>query len=340
MEAGKGPPARNLVRRLHFSPSAIDGFFRSGRGTVMWTRSLAVSCGLFLAAVVFLSTPAPGYSLGVGKDVNGYPQLFALGLDDSIYLGMYLNNAWRPWTLTENFKVKDFSVINDRRGFPEIYAIDRDSHQVFMMHFDGQAHWARIPLPGEFFARAISVVQDEQGRPDLFVIGRDRRIFERRLYPGRRWGPWQVIAPEQVKAISVTANNKGVPQVFMLGQDNMMHQTTPNRAAGTWNGWVTVGAPSQVKRISASTDANGFPVAYAVGMDDQIWMDTLNDDGTWGQWSLVGGMKVKEVHSSKDPQGGPRLLAVGQDDRVYMLGVDAQGNWGDWQATEDGPVKK
>ncbi len=305
----------------------------------MFTYNSALGRSFLLATAGLLLAAAPGLPVGMGPDANGYPQFFAIGPDDGIYLGFYLGTAWQPWTRVEDFKAREISVVADQRNFPEIYAIGLD-HQVSRLHYNGRDHWRRIPLSGDFYARAISVANNAKGRPDVFVIGKDRRVFERRRYEEERWGPWQIIAPDEAKALSATTDGKGIPHVFIIGRDDEIRETVADRARGTWRPWVTLGLGNKVKGVSATTDANGFPVAFAVGLDDQIWMNSLSDKGTWGQWSLVGGMKVKSVTAGKDPKGSPRLAAVGQDDRVYILGLDAQGNWGSWIPIETGPIKK
>lgn len=305
----------------------------------MFTYNSAFGRCFILAAAGLLTAATQGLSVGLGPDVNGYPQFFAIGPDDGIYLGIFINGAWQPWTRIQDFKARDVVAIADQRNFPELYAIGLD-HQVARLHFNGRDHWTRIPLPGDFHARALSVVKVDKGRPDVFVIGKDRRVFERRRYEGERWGPWQIIAPDEAKALSVATDGKGIPHVFIIGRDDEIHETIADGQRGTWRPWVTLGLGNKVKGVSATTDANGFPVAFAIGLDDQIWMNSLNDNGTWGQWSLVGGMKVKSVTAGKDPKGSARLAAVGQDDRVYMLGLDASGNWGSWVPIETGPIKK
>ncbi|WP_079138830.1 glycoside hydrolase family 27 protein [Actinacidiphila rubida] len=164
------------------------------------------------------------------------------------------------------------------------------------------------------------------GRIDVFVRGLDDRAYLR-TYADGRWGPWQDLGGDLADAPTAAVTGPGRWTLFATGTDG----TVATR--GAEGGWSTIGAPAGPAlygRPSAVTDTQGRTHVAVRTADDAVWTRVRAADGTWSDWSSLGGT-VSGSPTLVATGGTVQLLARAGDYTLWQRTYDAAADhWGDW----------
>ncbi|MEV6896024.1 hypothetical protein [Amycolatopsis sp. NPDC051372] len=138
---------------------------------------------------------------------------------------------------------------------------------------------------------------------DVYVRGLDNAVWQL-TYDGKRWGAWHRLGGNLTDSPSVTADGT----LYTRGTDGKVWtRTTDGR-------WSSLGSPNDAQiygRPGAATSTSGTVVAVRTP-DDGVWTRTRGTDGTWSDWTSIGGT----ISSS------PTLVAQGDKVSVFALASD------------------
>ncbi|QRP46310.1 glycoside hydrolase family 27 protein [Amycolatopsis sp. FDAARGOS 1241] len=159
------------------------------------------------------------------------------------------------------------------------------------------------PVIGGPFLGQPAANAGADGRVDVYVRGLDNAVWQR-TYDGKHWGGWRRLGGNLTDSPSVTADGT----LYTRGADGKVWiRTTDGR-------WSSLGSPNDTQiygRPGAATSTAGTTVAVRTP-DDGVWVRTQGTDGTWSDWTAIGGT----ISSS------PTLVAQGDKVSVFALASD------------------
>jgi hypothetical protein len=238
-------------------------------------------------------TDLRGYAkqISAGLDANGQPEVYAIGIDDAVYV-----NDGNGWADLGGY-AKQISATLDGT----VYAIGKDNS--VSVH-NGSGKW--VDLGG--YALQISASLDGANNPEVYAIGVDSAVY---VNDGNGWvdlGGYakQISAGPGAfdQAVLFTAGKQAVVgnynTVFAIGIDDAVYVNDEN-------GWVDLGG--YAKQISAGLDPDGQAEVYAIGSDNALY---VNDNTGWND---LGGY-VRQIAAP------PNLVTPINSDAVFAIGLD------------------
>jgi alpha-galactosidase len=164
------------------------------------------------------------------------------------------------------------------------------------------------------------------GRIDVFVRGTDNAVWQR-TFTGGTWGAWVSLGGTVVDAPTVAWVDPTRWTVFARAGDG----TIWSRTADT--GWSGIGAPDNQPidgRPSAVQDDAGVIHVAVRARTDEVWERTRAADGTWSDWSDLGGT-VSGSPTLVTTLGRVYLFVLAADNKLWQRNY-ADGAWGGWFA--------
>jgi hypothetical protein len=194
---------------------------------------------------VYVSLDGGGYSslggyakqIGAGLDASGNPDLYAIGIDDSIY---YDDG---PGFIDLGGYAKKISATT----LGTVYAIGSDNS---VWSYANKTGW--VSLGG--YALDISAGLDVNGNPEVYAIGSDNSLY---VNDGNGF----VSLGGYVKQISATVQGT----VYAIGMDDAVYVNVNG------SGFVDLGG--YAKEISAGLDSYGNPELFAIGQDNSLYVN-------------------------------------------------------------------
>ncbi|MEW2521337.1 glycoside hydrolase family 27 protein [Actinacidiphila alni] len=215
-------------------------------------------------------------------------------------------------------------------------AFTRGAHGELRAQTGHDGHWsARTtdlggPTHGRFLGDPAAYA-GPGGRIDVFVRGTDGAAYLR-SYDHGRWGRWQNLGGDLADAPTAAYEGPGRWTLFATGADGTV------RSRGPRGGWTSIGAPDGFAlygRPSAVTDAADRTHVAVRTADDAVWTRVRGADGTWSDWSSLGGT-VSGAPTLIAAGGTVRLLARASDYTLWRRDYDAAGDsWSGWYPQPD-----
>jgi hypothetical protein len=245
------------VRMGHARSCRLDVEFLEGRlvpstiSAVSWQSAGVTHHALYAIGgddAVYLNVDGGGYTslggyakqLSAGLDASGNPEVYAIGLDDAVYLddgaGFIDLGGYAKQISTANGGI--------------IYAIDGDNSVWSYSAKSGFIH-----LGG--YALDISAGLDANGNAEVYAIGADNSLY---VDDGNSF----MDLGGYCKQISATVQGT----VYAIGLDDAAYVDMNGGGFAALGGYA--------KEIAAGLDANGNPELFAIGQDNSLYLNHGN----------------------------------------------------------------
>lgn len=289
--------------------------------------------------------------------VDGSPLLFAIGMDDQVWVQHFDLDGGSPsgYELTAPGRVKAISAAptGSSPDLIAVFAVGLDD-QVWLQPFDANGDSAgdyQLTTPGVVKSIVASGGNNYwfEG-PLVFAIGPDNQVWVQTLHQhadnSLTADPYRVTSPGAVKAISLPANARDAGYMLVVGLDDQVW--AQNFASGVVPLGYHLVAPGRVKSIDQTqyfTPTNNRGGGYyttevfAIGLDDQVWSLKLDQVGAAiGEYQLTTPGQVQSFRAWHI-SAGPIVFVVGLDNRIYTQPFDKFGNSaGGYRPTTDDQV--
>ncbi len=288
----------------------------------------------------FVLQAAPGFitqvkAIAAGHDAANRPLLFAIGLDDQVYVQKFTaagdQNGF--WSLTKPGAVKSITVGSDALGDPELFAIGLDN-QVWALKFDaagnpGPAYYFPVQVaPGvTTLVKSVAVSHDARYEPLVFAIGLDDQVYAVKFDSlGNQAGSWYPTQTGKVTSIQAGFDSFLNPELFVIQTDNQVYGLHFD-ANGFPVGNYFLAQAGAVKSLVVSHDANNNPEVFVTGLDDQVYGLQFDASGnTAGNYFLANPGQVKSLNVGYYNGNNPEVFVTGLNDNLFSFTLDPAGN--------------
>lgn len=194
---------------------------------------------------VYMNIDGGGYSslggyakqISAGLDINGNPEVYAIGVDDAVYVDDGAGFV----------ELGGYAKQISATSMGTVYAIDSDNS---IWSYASKSGFTR--LGG--YALEISAGLDANGNAELYAVGSDNGLY---VEDGSSF----VALGGYVKQISATMQGT----VYAIGMDDAVYINV--------NGSGFIGLGGYAKEISAGLDSNGNPELFAIGQDNSLYVN-------------------------------------------------------------------
>jgi phage gp45-like len=251
------------------------------------------------------------------SSTSGRIDLFARGINGSLYQKTYKNNGWSAWTslgghlaTTTGPAVSSWSST----GRLDVFVVGTD-YALWHRYYQNNV-WSPWESLGGRLTASPAAVSWSNGRIDVFGRGGDGSLWHR-FYDYNAWSAWEPLggqlAPNDGPAVSSWA--AGHLDVFVVGTNNALYQKSYQN--GAWSIWTSLGG-KLTSSPAAVSSGNGRIDVFGRGSDSALYQKTFQN-GAWSGWTSLGGQLTLNTGPAVSSQ------ATGQLD-IFVIGSD-QALW-------------
>jgi hypothetical protein len=263
------------------------------------------------------------------NDAYGRPELFALGLDDQVWVQKFDGdgNSVSGYFPAGDGKVKAFAVGHDGFGNPELFVIGLNDRVYAHKFNDNGDPVGDYLFTTEGEVKALVVGHDGFGDPELFVIGLDDQVWAQKFDAfGNSNGPYFFTTDGQVVSMAVGQEADGNPVLFVIHTDWQVYGQRFDAEGDSISGYF-LASIGRVKSLQVGHDANNNPEVFVIGLNDEVYTQTFDSWDKVGQvYKFTTEGAVKAISVGSDAFNNPELFIIGLNDEVYAEKFDANGD--------------